>query len=187
MNKHTGPSEPQKADSRKTRSREALFTAFLDLLDQKPLNQIAIREIAATAGIGHATFYRHYATKEALLDDLAADEIRRLVDLALPVLHTVDNKAACLAQCEYIDARRTLWVTLLTGGAAAAVKEALLRISLELAAKTIKSDKELLPLELRVILIVSSIVETLSWWLRQKNPISVEKVACYLDSITSSE
>jgi len=43
--------------------------------------------IARDAGIGYATFFRHYPTKEALLNDLAADQIRELLTLAFPILY----------------------------------------------------------------------------------------------------
>ena len=42
-------------DARKLRSRDALYAAFLKLLERKNLDQISIREIAAAAGVGHAT------------------------------------------------------------------------------------------------------------------------------------
>ncbi len=42
--------------------------ALLELLERQPLEAITIREITDAAGVGYATFYRHYATKAALLD-----------------------------------------------------------------------------------------------------------------------
>lgn len=174
-----------KVDARKIKSRGALYVAFLNLLEQKSLEQISIREIAAAAGVGHATFYRHYPSKEALLDDLAADEIRRMVDLSLPALKAADNLAACLAQCKYIDEHRTLWTTLLTGGAAATVKEELLRISQEVAAEVAPQSNGQLPIELSVIITVTAMIETLAWWLRQDKPLPAAKIAEYLDQIIS--
>ncbi|MFT5481383.1 MAG: AcrR family transcriptional regulator [Halieaceae bacterium] len=176
-----------KTDARKIRSRDALYAAFLNLLEQKPLEQLSIREIAAAADVGHATFYRHYRSKEALLDDLAADEIRRVVDLSLEVMYIADNKAACLALCSYVYEHRTLWTTLLTGGATATVREELLRISREVAAETPATPKAQLPKELSVILTVTAMIETLSWWLNQDEPLPAEKVASYIDQIITSD
>jgi AcrR family transcriptional regulator len=45
-----------------------------------PLEQISIRDIAADSHVGYTTFFRHYPTKEALLEDLARDEMERLLD-----------------------------------------------------------------------------------------------------------
>lgn len=172
-------------DARIARSREALRNSLLGMLERQSLEHISIRDIAKEAGVGHATFYRHYATKEALLDDAAADEIRRLVDLSLPVGDAINSNAACHALCQYVYEHRTLWRTLLTGGAAGAMKEELLRISMELAADR-PSPLNQLPKDLGVVLTVSSIVELLAWWLRQEQPLPVAEVADLLDQVVIS-
>jgi len=64
------PSIP--TDARAIRTRRALREALLGLIETRAFEQITIREIAARAGIGYATFFRHHASTEALLDDLAA-------------------------------------------------------------------------------------------------------------------
>jgi AcrR family transcriptional regulator len=170
-------------DARKLRSRDALYAAFLKLLARKNLEHISIREIAAAAGIGHATFYRHYASKEALLNDLAADEIRRLVNLALPVMQSDSTQAACAALCSHMYERKKLWTTLLTGGAASAVKAELLAIALNIAAGIDGSSRSSDTTELKTILSVNAIMETLAWWLRQRKPLAPDRVARILGQI----
>jgi AcrR family transcriptional regulator len=170
-------------DARKLRSRDALYAAFLKLLERKNLDQISIREIAAAAGVGHATFYRHYPGKEALLNDLAADEIRRLVNLTLPVMKSESTQAACAALCTHVFGNRKLWTTLLTGGAASAVKVELLAISRNIAAGMDNHSLGPAMAELKTILSVNAIMETLAWWLRQRKPLSPARVACILEEI----
>jgi AcrR family transcriptional regulator len=159
-----GPSSAR--DARIVRTDHALRHALLALLERKPLEQITIREIAAEAGVHYATFFRHHATKEALLEHVAADQIDRLVELALPVQDSVDTQAGFVALFTYVSEHRTLWTTLLTGGAAGAMREELLRMARELAADRAPKDS-LLPVELATTCTVSVIVETISWWLRQ--------------------
>src|SRR5579862_7891065 len=67
-------------DPRTVRTREALRDALLRLLEHESLEQITIREIAANANISYVTFFRHYPTKEALLRDIAKEQVRRLVE-----------------------------------------------------------------------------------------------------------
>jgi AcrR family transcriptional regulator len=185
---HTMPQAPKSTprDARMVRSDTALRHAFLALLDRKPLDQITIREIAAEAGVHYATFFRHHPTKEALLDHVAADQIHRLVELALPVEEAADYHAGFVALCAYVDDHRKLWTALLTGGAAGAMREELLRVSLDVTAGRPSPDI-LLPVELAVACTVSLIVDTISWWLRQApDSCSPEQVAALLDRLIVS-
>lgn len=50
-------------DLRVRRTKKALADAFMQLLSQKPLDDITINELCDTAGIRRATFYKHYADK----------------------------------------------------------------------------------------------------------------------------
>jgi AcrR family transcriptional regulator len=167
-------------DPRAKKSGLALRAALLALLERKPLEQITIREITAEAGVHYATFFRHHPTKEALLDDVAADQIDRLVELTLPVLDAVDWHASFLALATYVAEHRKLWTVLLTGGAAGAMRAELLRVSKQVAEGRAPPDL-VIPMELAVICTVSLIVEIVSWWLRQPEAaVSVDQVALLL-------
>ena len=163
-------------DPRAVRSRDALRRAFLELLETRPLEQITVQEITEAAGVGYVTFFRHHATKEFLLNEIAAEQIRQLVDLTLPVFDAHDTRAASVALCAYVDQHRALWSTLLTGGAAAALREEYIRVSREVAQTRTKADAWC-PADIVGILVVSSTLELLTWWLRQKKPVSIDKIA----------
>jgi AcrR family transcriptional regulator len=156
--------ESTQRDARAVKSSNALRGAFLALIERKPLDQITIRDIVTEAGVHPATFYRHHATKEALLDEIAAEQIDRLVALTLPVLDKVDSQAANLALCEYVEEHRVLWTALLTGGAASTMREEWLRISRKVAVERTPKGNWL-PSELGVRCSVNLIFETLAWWL----------------------
>lgn len=163
-------------DARAVRTRESLRTALLELLETQPLEQITIRDIAAQAGIGYTTFFRHHPTKESLLDDLAAAQIGALIGLVLPVMDAKNERAASEALFSYVDEHRALWSTLLTGGAAAALREEFLRISRELAVSR-RRPGMWIPVEAGTLLVVSGTIELLAWWLRQDDPLPIKKVA----------
>jgi AcrR family transcriptional regulator len=185
---HTLPPEAPSStpDPRAVKSGQALRAALLSLLERKPLEQITIREITAGAGVHYATFFRHHPTKEALLDDVAADQIDRLVALTLPVLDAAGSDASFLALANYVDEHRRLWTTLLTGGASAAMRAELLRISSEVAAERAPQET-LIPVELAVTCTVSLIVEILSWWLKQPpEAMSVTQAAQILHRLVLS-
>jgi len=149
---------------------------LLDLLEKKALEEISIRDIAAAAGVSYTTFFRHHTTKEALLDEIAAEQIQRFVELGWPNIEASDTRAASLTLCAYVDEHRQLWSTLLTGGAANALRAELLRIARELAADQ-HAPGSWLPSDLAVVFAVSSTIELLTWWLRQEKPLPSEQVA----------
>jgi AcrR family transcriptional regulator len=179
-----GKSKAPLSDARARRSREALRAALLGLLEKAPLEQITIRDICAVSAVGYTTYFRHYPSKDALLDDLAAEEIGRLVDLSLPVRDSVDSRAAWLAVCAYVHERRTLWSALLTGGAAGAVREEFIRLAREVA-KTRLEPAAWLPAELAILLSISTMLEILAWWLRQAEPCPAEQIAEILDRVAA--
>ena len=57
-------------DRRITKTRKAIYTAFLQLLNQKSFETITVQEIIDLADVGRSTFYSHYESKEILLDEL---------------------------------------------------------------------------------------------------------------------
>ena len=57
-------------DRRITKTRKAIYTAFLQLLNQKCFETITVQEIIDLADVGRSTFYSHYESKELLLDEL---------------------------------------------------------------------------------------------------------------------
>jgi len=163
-------------DARTVRTREALRSALLRLLESKPLAQITILDMCEAADVGYTTYFRHHSTKESLLDDVAAAQIAHLVALTLPVADSTDFGTAGVALFTYVDQHRKLWSTLLTGGAEGAMRNEFLRLSREIADARSQSDNWP-PADLSTILVVSSTIELLSWWLRQKKPLSIAEVA----------
>ena len=59
-------------------TRQLIFEAFARLFAGENYADITVRQIIREAGIGHSTFYDHYASKEALLDDLCADTFHHI-------------------------------------------------------------------------------------------------------------
>jgi AcrR family transcriptional regulator len=163
-------------DARAVRTREALRQALLRLIERDSLEKITILDICEAAEVGYTTFFRHHPTKESLLDDVAAEQIGQLVALTLPVADAVDTRAASVVLCTYVDKHRKLWSTLLTGGAADAMRAEFIRLSREIAITRARPGIWP-PADIATILVVSSTIELLSWWLRQRKPLTIEEIA----------
>ncbi len=61
-------------------TRECLRTAMFKLLERKNFDQITITDIAKCAGVSRTAFYRNYATKEALVEDLCQRLLEELTE-----------------------------------------------------------------------------------------------------------
>lgn len=171
---------PVSADARIVRSRDGLREALLTLLETTAFDRISIRDITATAEVGYRTFFRHYPSKEALLADIATDACAELVELTLPVYEASASRSACLALCSFVHGKRPLWTALLTGGAASVVRDELLQRSRAItAARPVAAGW--LPADLSSTLAVSTIIEILTWWLRQRRPLPAAQVAEIMD------
>ncbi|MCJ8156604.1 TetR/AcrR family transcriptional regulator [Sphingomonas sp. LaA6.9] len=184
--KPAGTTSSSSRHARALRSAQALREAILALLERRPFDQITVREICAESGVHYATFFRHYETKEALLDDVAKDQIQQLNRLTVAIRGGGDYRAGFQALCAYVDEHRALWSTLLNGGAAAAMREEWLRQAKAVAARE-QSANLWLPPELGTICAATLIAETLAWWVAQpKDAYSVDEVATVLFRLISS-
>ena len=172
-------STPARA-TRTTQTRPMLCTALLSLLEARPFDQLTVREITAKAAIGYATFFRHYPDKEALLHDLAATQISDLLAQALPILDADDTRGSARALCAYVWERRKLWSALLTGGAASTLKDEFIRQAQQIA-EARPNRGAWLPNDLSLVFSVTGTVEILAWWLRQKDPPAVDRMAEVMD------
>ena len=67
-------------DRRQKKTREAIFSAFIELLSKKHFNQITVGEIISLADVGRATFYAHFETKDFLLKELCEELFCHIFD-----------------------------------------------------------------------------------------------------------
>lgn len=70
-------------------TQSLILEAARKLISEKPVAQISLRSIAESAGISERTIYRHFATRDALLDALAAHCAAYLASYDLP--RTLDD------------------------------------------------------------------------------------------------
>ncbi len=67
-------------DRRQRKTREAIFSAFAELLSKKKFSQITVGEIIERADVGRATFYSHFETKDFLLKELCGELFCHIFD-----------------------------------------------------------------------------------------------------------
>ena len=69
-------------DRRQRKSREAIFSALIALLEHKDFAHITVGEIIERADVGRATFYAHFETKDFLLKALCEELFCHIFDAA---------------------------------------------------------------------------------------------------------
>jgi AcrR family transcriptional regulator len=165
------------SDARAVRSREALRQAMTDLAADLPLDAITVRAIAAKAGVGYATFFRHYVDKEALLADVADTLTRSFLAQVAPLLRQRDRLGAARSLCAFVEDHLPIHKALLAGGSGESVRAEMLRQTLETVARARPHPSEGPMDDLVLFHLVSAILNLLTWWLRNLEAVDADTMA----------
>ena len=94
----------ESTDPRVLRSRQMLMESLLRLLNRKEFEDISIQEIADEATLNRATFYLHYADKNALLQAMTAARFNDLIARRGLSFTNCDGalRAIALGVCDYL-------------------------------------------------------------------------------------
>lgn len=72
--------EVKKTDRRVLRTRNAIRTAFTDLLAETSYDKITITALAKRAGVDRKTFYTHYASIDSFLEDVIRTQTEKSLE-----------------------------------------------------------------------------------------------------------
>ena len=72
--------EHKKPDRRVVKTKRAIYSAFAELLSERALDDITIREIVEIADINRKTFYNYYSGIHALLDEIENSIVQTFED-----------------------------------------------------------------------------------------------------------
>ena len=71
-------------------TRAAIKTALTELLDQRPLAQITVKDIVAACGINRNTFYYHYQGIPELIEEIVNDDAEAIIK-SYPALESLED------------------------------------------------------------------------------------------------
>lgn len=109
-------------DPRAARTREQIDAAFVAMLHRRTFAGIRVGDIARKAGVGRATFYAHYATK----DDLLQSQLRRIVCPMIVATHDRACPIDATALFAHLAASPRIYHGLMTGDSGPLVQRMLL-------------------------------------------------------------
>ena len=170
------------AETRKLKTRAALRAAMLELLGEKPFDQIQIMDLTGRAKVGYATFFRHYQGTEDVLNEVAGGQISELLEMTIPALRKYDSSVSLRALCQYVHERRSLWRPLLTGGAAHSVRGEFVRQARGWSRK-FGGAPTAVPLDLGTVCAAGSTIDALAWWLERGEDYTVDEMAEFINQL----
>ncbi|MCY3780415.1 MAG: TetR/AcrR family transcriptional regulator [Chloroflexi bacterium] len=165
----------KKSDRRVLRTKRALGDALISLSLEKGYDHFTIRDLTERADVGYATFYRHYKSKDQLLNQCLRDiyqklecEVRQqetIFEECLAMFNIVaEHKEACL-----------LGVNLLQDHPALKpLREEISQMVNELCEA---QDEMTIPLEVAINHLIGSVLEMIRWWLTEGQDYSPEQMA----------
>lgn len=157
----------QKTDARIVRSRALLRSALVRLVLEHGYENVTIRQLTDSAGVGYATFFRHYADKDALLlsmlDDLLAELMTQLGPAAV---NTIDASASGAVVFRHVQANADLYRVLLSSQRSVDLLPTALAVGMSNVLTTFRPKPgSVVPLDAAVNHLIRSFVALIEWWL----------------------
>lgn len=169
-------------DARQVRTRSKLRAALVALLARQELAGITVQMIVAEAGIGYATFFRHYSAIDALLLDVAEQLLARFVDGIMPAVIAQDRTLILNELTVFVrDEHRTVHALLVGGGAT---------VRREIAARAARITENLpvdfdagIARDLAITHAVDTISNIVAWWVSNDLAMPDVDVARLIDRL----
>ena len=117
---HTGPTKQEKPrrkpDSRVRRTHERLGSALIELIQEKPIDDVTVQEVLDRAAVGRSTFYLHFRDK----NDLLLSQLEKFLEMmsrALSVRKEASRRVVPVAELfEHIGSQRKIYRALADSG-----------------------------------------------------------------------
>jgi AcrR family transcriptional regulator len=170
-------------DRRIQRTKEALQQALLDLIRQKPYEDIQIQEITDAANTARMTFYRHYGTKDDLLIDCLEHIYQKLRGVLPPQdsVFTFDLRESPpnLKLFEFLEENAALMRLLMTGPKSWLIHERFRHYIVQHLTQVFARVPQFadLPIVLMVNHMASCVIGNATWWLMEGCPYPPEYIA----------
>ena len=163
-------------DRRVIRTRRLLAEALISLVLEKGYEDVTIRDVTGRAGVGYATFFRHYESKDALLMDVLEVVLADLLRLLRPAGDGPDALGEALFR--YVGENAEVCRVLVGDGASTALVRRIVEIGTRnvLRQNAPREEDEKVPAEIAAHHLVVSSIALIRWWLEHEMPYPPERM-----------
>jgi len=163
-------------DPRVQRTQDHLRQALAELILQRGYESISIRDLAAKAGVGYATFFRHYSDKDALLLDLLQRSIQDLARLLPPAIDADPAEEGRVIFAHAAQHERLYRILLQGQGTLALLEHVQAAAVAEVMDRFAGQREPAIPLEILAQHLVASIIALIGWWLQRGQPYPPQRM-----------
>lgn len=172
-----------KQDQRIIRTRARLATALLELTLEQGYEAVTIRDIVQRAGIGYATYFRHYADKESLLLDALGFYLAELIAL-IRQQPAGDGVRAGQQLFDFVGSREQLSRVFLLSSTSAGLTDKVVAAGMQsiFESASPRADAEI-PADITAFHVVSASLALVRWWLEHAMPYPPAQMGVIYDRL----
>ena len=172
-------------DRRQKKTREAIFSAFIELLGKRKYENITVQDIIDKADVGRSTFYSHFETKDHLLREICSDIFDHIIEGAVCSYCEESNDLESTLSHLLIHLResRTYVTGLLRSDSSDIFLRYLHEYLTKLFSKYVSDFYTSVPTDFLINHLTGSFVQTIRWWVNEGMQTSPEQTAHYFMSV----
>ncbi len=166
-------------DRRITKTKRAIYQAFVQLLNENGYEAMTVQDIIDRADVGRSTFYAHYESKEMLLDELC-QELFHHIFREHPEATGIEGIVQHIMQ--HFEENEDKVASLLLSNNPMFLRQLEHEIShhiYPLLWEEYLIGKRDLPQDFLENFVVTSLIETVTWWLHQRKRPSAQDITHY--------
>ena len=172
-------------DRRQKKTREAIFSAFIELLSKQKYEHITVQDIIDKADVGRSTFYSHFETKDHLLRAMCSDIFDHIIDGAMCSYCEETNSLESTLSHLLIHLRESRkYVTgLLCSDSSDIFMRYLHEYLTKLFSKYVSYFHTSVPADFLINHLTGAFLQTIRWWVNENMQTPPEQTAHYFMSV----
>ncbi|MCE5172233.1 TetR/AcrR family transcriptional regulator [Paenibacillus profundus] len=172
-----------KVDRRILKTREAVTSAFIELMSEKKFEDITIQNISDRANMNRGTIYLHYVDKYDLLDKCIAAQLEELLEVCSASDQeqgSIELMDSFLPVFQYFERNYLFYSTMLVNQGTSYFHERFLHVILQGLHEEVKIDGAInkgLNKDIVIPFVGSAFVGLVEWWIKEGMPFPPQLMA----------